>query len=544
MMKIFVVIAACTVCKSTSAEPKPKIVGGRVAARTEVPFLVSLMFCSDSQALPSSCYSACSGSLIAPNVVMTAAHCVRPRIALYKDESLSPDISNMYVLIGSDNASPSRISHGGFLVKVTNVKYGSYNENVLFPIDGDIALLELLECVTVRPGLVEFAKIATKESEPHAGDCSYAQTAGYGQMSGAPSPFQNFDGAARIMTDHIHSSNTCILAYIALAQNNVRPVLQNVDFGDQYTILPENFICKGGDNWDSVCFGDSGGPTFVYVNGSYQVIGITSFGFNQPICSVGPDFSTRVAFRATWIEEQLRTNFTMCPGWNIENSFASWPVSDWGPLSTAYNQSRCQAGQWQCLNGDCINSTLVCDGQQDCADSSDEYLYNSKSGAYYCNVTGVNFTLPGSLVEYIPTTTLRLERQDAKSTVKLPQRTPKGRISSEKITCEQAASDVSAALAAYGSLTTITENWDASSILNACDLFYSCVNPNLDHPSFVETNDACSDIENYVAFTKWAIDSASSFSALFNASCPTSSSSEIPYSATIIISMMMSLILL
>lgn len=33
---------------------------------------------------------------------------------------------------------------------------------------------------------------------------------------------------------------------------------------------------------------------------------------------------------------------------------------------------KCKEGQWQCLDGDCIHSSFLCDTQNDCIDKSDE----------------------------------------------------------------------------------------------------------------------------------------------------------------------------
>lgn len=49
-----------------------KIVGGSVAAITEAPYQVALLFDSNGSG---SYYQACGGSIITRNVIVTAAHC-------------------------------------------------------------------------------------------------------------------------------------------------------------------------------------------------------------------------------------------------------------------------------------------------------------------------------------------------------------------------------------------------------------------------------------------------------------------------------------
>ena len=41
-------------------------------------------------------------------------------------------------------------------------------------------------------------------------------------------------------------------------------------------------------------------------------------------------------------------------------------------MSLSSGISACEAGQYLCLNGKCINETQKCDGNVDCEDKSDE----------------------------------------------------------------------------------------------------------------------------------------------------------------------------
>ena len=153
------VIFAASVCEGEEIEEK--FVGGRAAVLTDTSFVVALMTC-----VGSTCTPFCSGSLISANVVLTAASCFRPAFSALSDDSLSPTVDSVKVLVGSKSITP--IDAGGRLVSVAKIVVSSYGRNVRFPLDGDLALIKLSEPLTEAAGSVEFAKVGTYETEPIA----------------------------------------------------------------------------------------------------------------------------------------------------------------------------------------------------------------------------------------------------------------------------------------------------------------------------------------------------------------------------------------
>jgi hypothetical protein len=184
------------------------------------------------------------------------------------------------------------------------------------------------------------------------------------------------------MTDQIHSPDVCRKAFAALRSGYTEAILIDMsavpdDFAN--AVLAENIICTGGASRQVICHGDTDGPTFTRLDdGRAQVVCVTSFGFGVSYCMLGPDFSTRVAFHADRIKEQMTTKFNTCRNYDSSTSFASNPPSQ---LSTDWTTSRCVAGKWQCLSGECIDLSRVRDGSNfACADQSDEqYTYDSVS---------------------------------------------------------------------------------------------------------------------------------------------------------------------
>ncbi|XP_035660284.1 chymotrypsinogen B-like [Branchiostoma floridae] len=72
---------------------------------------------------------------------------------------------------------------------------------------------------------------------------------------------------------------------------------------------PESMICNGGEGpgEDGACLGDSGGPLVCEIDGSYQVVGVTSFGAETCSTSYPAVFARVCAFR-DWINRIRKSN--------------------------------------------------------------------------------------------------------------------------------------------------------------------------------------------------------------------------------------------
>ena len=490
----------------SAEERSPRVIGGSVAGPNDLAFVVALMSCTGT-----SCYRFCTGSLIAPNVVLTAAHCVRDRFSPFSDQDPNKSAASVKVLMG--NKSATSLETAGRLVQVIKIKFAHYGTNVRFLGDGDIALLELDECVAAVAGKIEFAAVATYNSDPVGGLCQSVNVAGFGVQSNAPDPLKDEDHKLRYIVDKLHSGQQCRDAYVALVTGRAPPNIGAANPQIVQSIIPDMYICTGGVSPHSVCFGDSGGPTFVYLpDGRAQVIGITSFGFGgQNFCTVGPDFSTRVSIYAAWIRNTIMRDFASCAEWEVAESFASWPVRTWNAdmVSTEFKNSRCGTDglHWQCSDGQCIDDNLVCDGANTCTDGSDETYVDD--GVDLCDarrrrdVSGKSNRLPTLFA--IDESVERVVGPVVKAT-----------------TCTAATNNVvNAVEAAKASNTLGLAVWDTSELESVCTSLAAC---STDATKGTDTYKSavafCSELEDYLTNLDQSARFASIFGAQMGAACP------------------------
>ncbi|MFC7220548.1 trypsin-like serine protease [Streptomyces polyrhachis] len=228
------------------------LVGGSDTSISEAPFMVQLFFDFDHAG---ETYSfTCGGTLVAPNKVLTAAHC------MYDNGVRQDWAAYGAVLAGTDKlAGGPDNSAGHFIDVVRSYVRGGYDDD---NIQHDAAVLTLAKPV---PGASTLAMANTEDSRLYATDTP-AVTYGWGLTTSEK------DGTARLASTlqkvsmPLHTDAECASVF--------DPVLG----AGMYK--PGDMLCAGlpgtGDDatGEATCPGDSGGPLVK----SGHVIGITSWG--------------------------------------------------------------------------------------------------------------------------------------------------------------------------------------------------------------------------------------------------------------------------
>jgi secreted trypsin-like serine protease len=216
--------------------PQPEIIGGTRADPHEYPFQVALLHHGVGDRWAS---QFCGGTLISPDTVLTAGHCVVG--------SRAPAID---ILAGTNRLLPG----GGRRVQARAIRlHPGYTEGVA--LENDIAIIQLGEDLpypTVRP--------AVEGDEALYPEGTEATTIGWGDRD--------------IRLD---------LQYYPLYLREVEvPIVGDEACGTAYPdeLVAEQMVCAGDqvDGGEDSCYGDSGGPLMVEDGDDWVQIGVTSTG--------------------------------------------------------------------------------------------------------------------------------------------------------------------------------------------------------------------------------------------------------------------------
>jgi secreted trypsin-like serine protease len=264
------IVLVVTGCLALAAGPaaasyQPRVLGGTPASIGHWPFIAALV--EHGQSAFDGQF--CGGSVIAPTVVLTAAHCV---------SGSSP--SSIDVITG--RAQLSAASTGQRLAVRAILVDPGYNANTEHH---DAALL-LLSAPTQSPPIA----LAGSADGPLLAPGAPLAVAGWGLLDN--------DGDA---PDLLHAATVEALG-IGRCQSA---------YGSDVT--PTLMICAGTSHTDSpdACQGDSGGPLVSTLGGATRLVGLVAFGGSRCGDPGAPGVYTRVNGEIPWIARVMRSATTM-----------------------------------------------------------------------------------------------------------------------------------------------------------------------------------------------------------------------------------------
>jgi secreted trypsin-like serine protease len=277
------VLVALLLPAAASAAPSAtaSIVGGHPGTIDEFPSLVYV------QATEGKHGFACTGTVVAPRIVLTAAHCVED----VEKGTFTPPTD---YAVSTGVADPSRAGPPNIFHIVANHVFPGFDPGVLH---GDAAILVLDRPTTAPP--LSMAGVA--DAALYGGGAEVRLT-GWGLTNANA---KEAPANLRMTTMLVQTPSTC--------------KQKTKDFYKPYLSAAQVCVLAA-DRKSGGCFGDSGGPAIgVRTDGTPVQLGVTSTG--GPACTTKvPTVLTRVDFVSAWVSEWIAATESGAPPPTVDPS--------------------------------------------------------------------------------------------------------------------------------------------------------------------------------------------------------------------------------
>jgi uncharacterized protein (TIGR03382 family) len=244
------------------------IVGGKLADAREFPTVVAVLFLSSGGGVA----SLCTGTLIHPEWVLTAAHCLQPA----ELGAASQDEVTTRTIVAIDTGTALSSSTGRRIRAATTIPHPDFTKMHLG--DNDIGLIKLSQRITDRK--VTAINRAFDDAKPgvEVVMVGFGATAAEGPTSGGTTAGTEF-----VLRDR--QSQRCATLPISMVQ-----------------LSDSNVLCFSQKDQKGKCNGDSGGPSFARIHDINHIVGVTSFG-DSDCTYMGAD--TRVDAETAFLDEHV-----------------------------------------------------------------------------------------------------------------------------------------------------------------------------------------------------------------------------------------------